>query len=92
MKRLFTGMILFGFIILLGTAGASDVGNIGLRQICAQAIGSGLFLLTGMLGLRICRIREARVRCIRRLGNAGSRAFSNGTYVFDGGRKMRKTA
>lgn len=90
MKRFFIGMILFSFIILLGTAGASDVGNIGLGQICAQAIASVLF--TGLLGLKVCRINETKVRRIRRLGKGDSRAFVNRTYVFSGGRRMKKTA
>ncbi len=92
MKRFFIGMILFSFIILLGTAGASDVGNIGLGQICAQAIASVLFLFTGLLGLKVCRINETKVRRIRRLGKGDSRAFVNRTYVFIGGRRMKKTA
>ncbi len=92
MKRFFTGMIFLGIVILLGTAGASDVGSIGLSQVCAQGIGAVLFLFTGMLGQRVCHIREVQMRRMCRLEKMDSRSSANRTYVLNGDRKMREIA
>lgn len=92
MKRFFIGMIFFSVVILFGTAGASDIGKIGLGQACAQGIASVLFLFTGMLGLKVCRMDEVRARRVRRFRKISSRPSVGRTNVFNEGRKMEKIA
>ncbi len=45
-QRVFQVVCILGFVLLLGTAGASDCGQIGMRQIMLQGC-IGLLVFTG---------------------------------------------
>lgn len=92
MKRFFIGLMILGFVILFGTAGASDVGNITLYQVCMQAIASVIFLFTGMLGLKVCHMQKMRARHTHRVQKTPTHSAGLRTYVFNGGRKVKKVA
>jgi uncharacterized membrane protein YciS (DUF1049 family) len=57
-------LAVFGFVFLLGTAGASDQGLIGFEQMVAQAfIGLALFglgILVARVAAEISRIKERK--------------------------------
>ena len=51
MKKIFMILVMIGTVMLFGTAGASDVGNITVGRACMQGIASVGFLFSGMLGM-----------------------------------------
>lgn len=92
MKRFFAGLIILGMVILFGTAGASDIGSIGVGQACVQGIASVGFLFAGMLGMKVCHIEEVRKRRAHRAQEMHRYSSGEGTYVLNGSSKMKKTA
>ena len=84
MKRFFVGLMILGMVILFGTAGASDIGSIGIEQACVQGIASVGFLFAGILGLK--------VRHMRRMQKTYQCLTEKGTYVLSGRQEIKKTA
>ena len=66
MKKVFMILITIGVVMLFGTAGASNVGNITVGRACMQGLASIGFLFSGMLGVLLCRLEEIRLRRTRR--------------------------
>ena len=67
MKKVCGIILAFGFILLLGTAGASDIDNIGQTQLYIQAGTSVVLMAAGLIGLYkiennigICRKTKTR--------------------------------
>ena len=89
MKKVFMILITIGVVMLFGTAGASDVGNITVGRACMQGLASIGFLFSGMLGVLLCRLEEIRLRRTRRsqeLRRCTSMAKNKRLY-----RKIKKT-
>lgn len=84
MKKAFMFLITIGAVMLLGTAGASDVGNITVGRACMQGLASVSFLISGMFGLLLCRMDEVRIRRMRRNREARRRISGQRTYVYNG--------
>ena len=61
MKKIFMILVMIGTVMLFGTAGASDVGNITVGRACMQGIASVGFLFSGMFGMLLCRMDEIRM-------------------------------
>ena len=92
MIRFFVGLMILGMVILFGTAGASDIGSIGIEQACVQGIASVGFLFAGILGLKVCHIEEVRERHMRRMQKTYQCLTEKGTYVLSGRQEIKKTA
>lgn len=71
MKKVFMILITIGVVMLFGTAGASDVGNITVGRACMQGLASIGFLFSGMLGMLLCRLEEIRLRRTVAVRNCG---------------------
>ena len=71
-------LIMIGTVMLFGTAGASDVGNITVGRACMQGIASVGFLF----GMLLCRMDEIRMRRNRRYREAKRRVSTKETYVY----------
>ena len=82
MKKIFMILVMIGTVMLFGTAGASDVGNITVGRACMQGIASVGFLFSGMLGMLLCRMDEIRMRRNRRYREAKRRVSTKETYVY----------
>ncbi|MDD3192316.1 MAG: hypothetical protein PHE47_00435 [Oscillospiraceae bacterium] len=74
MKKFFIMLITVGAIMLLGTAGASDVGNITVGRACMQGLASVGFLFSGMFGMLLCRMDEVKMRRSRKMRAMRNRA------------------
>ena len=81
MKKIFMIWVMIGTVMLFGTAGASDVGNITVGRACMQGIASVGFLFSGMFGMLLCRMDEIRMRRNRRYREAKRRVSTKETYV-----------
>ncbi len=58
LKCIFCGMIVFGFILAIGTAGSSDVGAIGEEQLYIRlAVVAGITIV-GFVGAYLIERRE----------------------------------
>lgn len=55
---LFGGVVVIGFFMLLGTAGASDMGNIDLGTVLIQSLISVLIVIVGFIGLNVTNPKE----------------------------------
>ena len=84
MKKAFMLLITIGAVMLLGTAVASDVGNITVGRACMQGLASVGFLISGMFGLLLCRMDEVRIRRMRRNREARRKISGQRTYVYNG--------
>jgi len=72
-KMLFRVLIGCGCVILIGTAGSCDLGNISLTQTVAQIVLAFALLGVGALGARMIYVKEKRqaiYRSHRRLAYA----------------------
>lgn len=67
MKKIFGALTIVGIVLLVGTAGASDVGRIPISQACMQVIAAVGFLFSGMVGVQVCRIDEIKTKRSKKL-------------------------
>ena len=65
MKTLLNILIGIGVFLFIGTAGASDNGNISFSQIIIQILISIALITLGYYGLKIRRLRQKRIVIIR---------------------------
>lgn len=63
MKKISNLFITFGVILLIGTAGASDIGNIGLLQIGNQILIALSFIVSGKFVAKVSEFVKSRKRC-----------------------------
>lgn len=59
MKYIFGTCIVIGFLVVLGTAGASDCGTLEFGQAALRSIGGLLVALVGLVGLKHLENKEA---------------------------------
>lgn len=61
MKNIFNLLVIAGIITLIGTAGASDAGNISFAQIVSQAFFSVKLVLCGVVLKKAFEFAKKRV-------------------------------
>ena len=59
---IFKLMIIAGIFIVLGTAGASDLGRIDLSEIISHILFSTILIVSGKLGLKIIKPKHSLIR------------------------------
>jgi hypothetical protein len=74
MKKLSNLLMVIGVILLIGTAGASDIESIGFYEMIKQILVSALFIVSSLLLNRLncalkCRKKYAPVKQIAYLGS-----------------------
>jgi uncharacterized membrane protein len=65
-KTLLKSLIGIGSLLFIGTAGASDLGNISLGQIFLQIFIAVILIALGYLGLEYIKPRQRRIIKINR--------------------------
>lgn len=72
MKHVWTAVQLLGVLGLLGVAGASDTGQLGLRATALWVLGLGLLMAAGLMGQWVTGRRAAmrHRRALRRAQRA----------------------
>ncbi len=65
LQTLFKMTVFAGIIIILGTAGASDLERLGIEDAIWQIVLGGILTVSGSLGLRAAKAKKIR-RCNQR--------------------------
>ena len=58
MKYIFGACMVIGFLVVLGSAGASDCGMLEFGQVVLRCIGGVFVSLVGLVGLNVLSKRE----------------------------------
>lgn len=58
MKKVFGFCILAGILLILGTAGSSDLGSLNMSEIVARGCIGVLFMTVGYVGLKFSEVRK----------------------------------
>lgn len=65
LRNICTTIAVLGFIIALGTAGASDTNTIGINQIYTQLVIALIMLVSGAIGTSVCNNHKCKQKAIQ---------------------------
>lgn len=64
-KKFFNALITIGFLVLIGTAGASDCGILSVAETCNQILFSAIMIMSGYAGkwllLKIIKRKKKKI-------------------------------